>query len=267
VVQLSKIEWKWAWKWKPRTYQIKIGDKVAYLYNQSKQLLNASPFTCNKEIFNMNKFTISCIHKMTKKPKSSINESYSTIYQPKQELTRLYSIPIEDERFYKRYRRLIQLRKRITIQLSTSPNDLGYYYASITQPFPSSDIELINTDPIQLLEHLFLTAEFYIERDRIPVTLSESWFKDYKYLGHHKTPETIARHNVESSYYNSIYDAIESSFRSTDKTSYISIYDLFDKNRLLHPYTILYLINTDPHLFLDENDFVIYEPTIIGEMS
>ncbi len=259
---LSFFEWKEGWRWQPRTFNVKIGEKVAYLYNQEGKLLTASPYTCKFDELNMTQFGINCIQKLTNLPLDKVTQTYTEKHKIKEELWNIYRVPIEDEQFKGIRHRWIQIRDSVTILATPRPNALGFYYAEIESRINKDRLKLINDNVFELFIDFFFTLECFIGREQLPLTFSQAWYHDYKIYGNRRYSESTARYNVRQAYDNYIFDKIVDTFKMQDKTTFIHIITLFKKLRGENKYYIMETLLNDPHFEINDNDYVVYYPII-----
>jgi len=265
--KLSQIEHKKGWKWSTRDYRIEVGEKVAYLYNQEGKLLTACNYSCVLDDLNMFDFTANCIYILTQRDINKIKIEYQRKYRVKQELWKIYRIPVEISIPHRRISRWIRIRKEVNIKLTIKPNALGYYYAEITTVFPAPTIKLINNNIFELLYDLFFAIECYVGKENMPHTFSQSWYDDYDVYNDRHYPDSVARYNVEQAHYEYAFKELMKVFKDSTKTTFIHIIQLFRKLNKENKYYIMDTIINDPHFRIDENEYVIYEPTIGGELD
>ena len=267
VRNLSHLEHKYAWKWQLREFNIIIGNKVMYLYNNENKLLTASPFTCQFDELNSRQFAIKAIQKLTTKSMEEVTNKYDKLYKVKEELWNIYRIPITDESFYKLRMRWIRLRKKVTFLASVIPNPLGYYFAEIKSSFQKENYRFLNDNSFDLLLDLFFALECFIGREEIPFTFSQAWYEDYKGYSDRRYPEAVARYNVEQTFDNYIFDKIINIFPSKTKTSFLHIHRLFRQLGNENKYYVMNTLLNNDHFRKDENDYVIYTPTLEGGLD
>jgi len=262
---LKHSEWKEAWKWSPRTFNVKLGDKIANLYNVDDKLLTSSPFTLRLDELNMKEFAVQSIHKLTNHPIKDIRKEYSKLYRTKEKLWEVYRIPVElpEKKFT-----WIRVRKKASFNATPRPNKLGFYYAEINTPM-NVKFRMLNDNVVNLLYDLFFVLECFIGHEEIPYTFSQGWYMDYKIYGDRRYSESIARYNVEQSYYNYIFERIKEVFMQTtkkkDKATFLHIIDLFRKLSDENKYYIMQTIIDDDHFEITEDEYVVYYPLPIAK--
>lgn len=267
VRNLSHLEHRYAWKWQLRPFHIKVGNRVICLYNNERKLLTASPYTCQFDELNTKQFAIKAIQKLTNTSKDVVVEKYNHLYRVKEELWNIYRIPITDESFYKLRMRWIKIRKNISFFASVSPNPLGYYFAEIKTQFQKEDYRLLNDNALDMLIDLFFVIECFIGREEVPFTFSQAWYEDYKQYSDRRYPEAVARYNVEQCFDNYILDKIIDVFPSKEKTSFLHIHKLFRQLNNENKYYVMNTLLNDAHFRKDENEYIIYTPTLEGGLN
>jgi len=260
VRNLTLLEWKYAWRWEPRTYTIKLGDKVAYLYNDDGKLLTSYPYVLKGDNLDMEEFAVHSIKRFTKLPLDMIREKYKPLYKSKKKLWEIFRVPIDvPKRFTSSW---IRVRKNITFKATPKPNQLGFYYAEIDVKIGKENLMLINDNVLELLRDLFFLMECYIGHEELPYTFSQAWYMNYKIYGDRRYGDSVARYNIEQVYYNYIFDKIVEVFgqdKEDAKASGIHIMELFRKLKE-NKYYMMELILNDPHFEITEDDFVCYYP-------
>lgn len=263
---MKYTEWKEAWRWDKRSYEVKLSDNVARLFNKEGKLLSLSPYILKQDQLNMKQFGIQCIHSLTNKPIEEIKPVYEELYATKQKLWEIYRIPVDlkDEKKF----RWIRVRKKATFEATPKPNKMGFYYAEINSLI-NGNLKMINDDVLELLRDLFFVLECYIGHEEIPFTFSQAWYMDYKIYGDRRYSETIARYNVEQSYYNYIFERVADVFRkyrTEDKASFLHVMELMRKLASENKYYIMNLILNDDHFEIEEDEYVIYYPLPLAKV-
>ncbi len=261
--RLSILEYKKAWEWDLRRFTVRVRENTMLLYNENNNLITGDSYTCKFDEFNAKSFGIQCIHKLTKEEFKKVKELYERKYASRDKLWEFYRLPITNEKFYKKFNfSLIHLRKKAVFRASVTPNALGYYYAEIISSINKKQLRFINDNALDLLLDLFFCLECFIGREEIPFTFSQAWYNDFDAYGNRRYPESIAKYNVAQSYNNIILDRIIKAYNNTTKTSFIHAHDLLHRLGQENKYYILDCILNNKHFSIDENEYIIYTPTI-----
>lgn len=260
---LSHSEYKEAWRWETKNFTVKVGDSVAYLYNQRGELLQCSNFFCDFDKLDMSQFWVQCIYILTKIPVEQIRVAFEKRHKVKEKLWDLYSVPIDTKKYRRKRMQWVKIRNEAKFCISMKPNDYppGYFYGEIYRAKGIHSTKLMSDNVLELLCDLFLTMECHIGKEEIPETMSACWFNEWDIYGDRRFREVVSRYNIEQSYIEYMIMKINEVFNNTTRATFIDALELFRRLNSENKYYIMEILLSDHHYSIDENGYIIYQPT------